>query len=511
MTPNASILSLLTISGKDEEIFFIYLKELEEIAPSEFFWYDEKGKNANASYIWQEKKIKQWLVIGEDSKINYIFESLIQKRNHIISFENTEVNFQIISDNIIKEESHKDDIYTIEGVPLCGEHEIPIKYSHSGLKTNISFLIEEKNNCSYIDGYLSNLTIKPVQPFGLFPENFLFNCINENTLAVKDVRGLFYDLSGSKISKTSNGDPESLFGFVQASNNFRNEHKVLIKNIDGTEIIGESDLDSISGKWHINLKYPCGKAQFLIQNKTTSSFIYGTKFYLIKNINIETNIIGSVIVDFYKREFPLSEKMEIYKPLIKPINWDFEAAPDTIQAQIELSDKLTNILLSLGKEIVINDPFLFGDFEENNNILKLTSISQQIFINALFIAIAKGEISSIQIIGNWHKAKNFIKVSQEDMILKYKSLYKLIKTNFKNSQIFKLKIFDLILSKTPFHDRYWLGGADQSVLYHISNSINGAFESGELTISPIIGNEFIKIKNKVLDRLNNNEKISLIN
>jgi len=81
MKSNASLLSLLTISDSSEEkIIFAYLKELEEIAPSSTYWYKKRGKDGHADFIWKNKKLKQWCVIGTDNEIQDIFFELIKNK-----------------------------------------------------------------------------------------------------------------------------------------------------------------------------------------------------------------------------------------------------------------------------------------------------------------------------------------------------------------------------------------------------------------------------------------------
>lgn len=53
MKPNASIITFLTISDNNKEfVFFIYIKEVEELAPSKIYWYPTYGQNGVANYLW---------------------------------------------------------------------------------------------------------------------------------------------------------------------------------------------------------------------------------------------------------------------------------------------------------------------------------------------------------------------------------------------------------------------------------------------------------------------------
>jgi hypothetical protein len=189
------------------------------------------------------------------------------------------------------------------------------------------------------------------------------------------------------------------------------------------------------------------------------------------------------------------------------IIWDAEAAPDSQQSQMELSDRLTKILLALGKKIFFNDPYFFGNIIVEGGQLKL-SMSQKIFLNALITALAKGKIEEIFIIGYWQRAKDLIEGERETFVKNYRLLYRLIEQMFRNSNLLVLKKFEVVFSNEPFHDRYWIGEND--VLFHVSNSINGAFSSRELSIKKEGDLNLFKIKPRIERRYAKADKISLI-
>lgn len=512
MIPNATLLTLLSVSGTKEQIFFAYLKELEEIAPDNIYWYPDKGQNGKAIYLWKYKNIKQWLLIGNDDKVNDIWKRLLEKKILEIDFRTKKTSF-IIPVNTIEQLTENDDssnIYKIPEIPLCGFNEFPIKFKYPELKVDISFLLDEKNNCNYIEGYKTHDQIKPICPPGLFNENFLYNCIINKIVAVKERRKLYWTLRGDQINE--NKEPKNLSGFIQVSKEFKQKHKVIIRDIDGAQKIGESIIENETGKWNTELISFSGEGQFLLENIETGKICCGEKYYLVKDFKININLIDNILEDSFNRKIDLIDKREIEKPILNSVVWNLDYAPDSIQAQIELSDKLNKILLSLGEHIIINDPFLLGDFEIIDNRLKLLTKSQLIFLNALLIAIVKGEVKKVQIIGFWRKAKNFIKGDKQQMFLKYEKLYEILVHNIKNSQHYKLKEFEIILSNSPFHDRYWMGieGDKENIIYRISNSINGAFESGELSITPLDEKEQYKIKHQIIKRIEEGEKRNFV-
>ncbi len=506
MKSHASLLSLVTISEEDEEkVIFVYLKELVEIAPQSIYWYKNKGEGGNTEFIWTEKKLKQWLVIGEDQEIENLWKELITNNELQYSWGNTSRKFTIAP---LSKKVTGNNFVSIDGVCSCERNDYPIEYTYTSLNLDISFLFDEQSNCEFISGYRYHEKIKPIVPLGLLGEGSFYRFIKEGVGAVYKQRGIYYTLRGDREGLAKGVDPSSFVGFLQATKSFRSHHQICIRRIDGEVIIGTGNIDEETGQWFVALTEPASRGQFLIQNKETGEFYCGEKFYLIKDIKIETQIVNTVLVDLYGREINLgnNQSKSPYSSSFSFI-WDATVSPDSKQGEIELSDKLTNILLTLGKKIVFNDPYFWGDFEESDQF-KATTKSQFIFLNSLITAIAKGGIEEVFIVGYWRRAKNYINGDQISFEKKYRALYRLIKNTFKGVNCFKLNKFNIILSEEPFHDRYWLS-LENDTIYHVSNSINGAFESGELKITVLDSIESIKIKPRVVGRLKKGNNIEV--
>jgi hypothetical protein len=501
MKSDATILSFLTLSEDYEKIVFALCREVEDEAPSKIYWYPQKGEHGIAEYIWEEKSLKQWLLIGQDSEILKIWDSLVFQHEFHYEWGNQKVIFKMPE---VNKKEELENFVKIRDIEVCGRNEYSVEYVCVSIPYDNSFLIGEESNCAFIEGYKLHDRIKSVVPPGLFSEKSLTKYLEKNICAVFEKRGIYWQLRGDRTS-LKDGEPSKFIGFIQASEEIKRSHNICIRNLEGTTILGEGSIDVHSGKWLIELSEPAGKGQFLIQKKQTGNILCGEKFYLIKDIKINTEIVHSVLTDLYGRKINVSKKEEL-EPFDNPIIWDSNSAPDQIQGEIELSDKLTSILLTFGKRLVFNDPYFWGDFKEDN-INIVTSVSQKIFLNALITAIARGKIEELIIIGYWQRAKNFIQGDKNSLINKYKKIYELIKLNFKNSQLLNLKAFEIVFSKEPFHDRYWMGG---DIIYHVSNSVNGAFESGELQISKLDHLGKMKHLIRLNKRYSVGEKIKLL-
>ncbi len=503
MKSNATLLTLLTISEPAEEkIFFGYMKELEEIAPIKPHWYNGKGCNGEATFLWEEKKLKQWTIIACDEYITFLFNDLNSKSELDIKWGTMIRKFTIPK---MEEEIVTQNIYAIPDIVSCDRGEAPDEYTCKAWHTDISFLLNEENNCEFISGYKSINKIKQIQPYGLFPEKFLFHKLNKKICFVHDKRGVFYTLSG--IRKDIKEDPNQFIGFVQQDSNFKTNSKVIIRNIDGNKVLGESNIDTETGRWSINLSEAASSGEFIFADKTSGKFLCGEKFYLIKNMSLNTQIVSTTIKDLFGRNIHVVANESRIPALTESVIWHSSSAPSDKQGEIELSDRLSQIILSLGKNIIISDPYFLGNINVEDNQLKLSK-SQLIFMNALIIALAKGGIEELNILGSWRKVSS--EGGQEKYIESYKAIYKALRATFNNSSYLKLKSFNICFSKQPFHDRYILNGADENIIYNVSNSINGIVHSEELIVMPLTQIDIFKIRPKVLQRLDESEKHSLL-
>ncbi len=499
----ASLLSLLTTSNETENIILAYRKELYDVAPPNLHWYFKKGLNGQATHLWREKKLKQWLVIGSDDEIGVLWEKLIDKGALHYQWNDVKVDFLLPS--VEKVRPDDENYVVIKGIRSFGGDHSSEEYRCDAWHMDTSFLLDEKNNCAFIEGYKKHKEIIPLYPLGLLAENSLTKYMESGTCAVFKKRELFWTLKGDRKG-SRNSDPNFFSGFIQASPDFRDNHKVCIRNLTGERILGISDINSTTGRWSVELPVPAGSGQFLIQSSATHEFEFGEKFYLIKDISINSEIVHTVLKDLFGRQINIAEKKA---PILinDSLMWIGSSAPDDIQSQIELSDKLMSVLMSLGEKIIINDPYFLGDFVlENGGEIKMT-VSQKVFLNALVTSLARSNIHELTVIGYWKRAKNFITGDKSQLESKYNNLYRLIRQIFGTSQALKLLKVDIVLSQEPFHDRYWLG---EGVAYHVSNSVNGMFESNELTISKVDDTGKIKLVSRIDSRLRSGERISLI-
>ncbi len=476
----------------------MHRKEVDDVAPPALHWYSKKGKGGNAEYVWEENALKQWLVVGSDQEIKSFWDALV-------SSQTLEIFRDIVFELPKARRRDSSSIHTIPGVNSCGRNQDFEEYECESWSTDVSFLLSEESNCAFLEGYKTDKKIQPMYPYGILGKGTLMKYLDRKVCAVFEQRGIYWSLSGNRKS-VKDGSPEIYSGFVQADRGFKRAHNVLVRSLEGEKVLGEAEIDEASGKWSMKLIEPAGKGQFLIKRKDSGEIICGEKYYLISNISIKADIIHTVLTDIFDRKISIGSKSKV-TAIERAIVWSAQAAPDSRRAQIELNDKIVSVLVTLGKKITISDPFFFGDFVESDAQLTMNA-SQRIFLNAISTAMATGGLEELVIVGYWSKGKNFVQGDKKAFLSRYEKVAKVLNQTFGESSQFRgLTKFEVVFSNELFHDRYWFGNG---IIYHVSNSVNGSFESSEFTINPMDELAGRKLSDRLEKRVREGESHNLV-
>jgi len=494
MQANASLLSFLTVlEGETEHVFFLYLKELMELAPPKgIHWYDQKGAKNTAGFLWEEKRVKQWLLIGQDNDMKNIFHELIDRQSYIAKKDNCpDARFSMHPLLPVLTEK---DVMQVEGIPVYSRSRQPVLYRRTAFDPSVTFLLDERTNCQFISGYKKHEYIRPVTPAGLFEDDVLYNYLKEKISAAFVPRDIFCDFSRKKDS-VSGG--KKLRGIVQMDQLFRSAHTIEIRDNNGIATIGTTTIDTIKGTWEIPLPDDdAGIGQLLIKEDTTETVKYAQRYVILNNLNIQTSV-ASGFVDLFGREMMVSEK-ETELPVISSELWSIEAAPDANQAAIELSDKMHRVLRTLGKHVCISDPYFLSPLIEKDKKIKLASKSQQVFLNALLIMIVQSGVRTLVIQGFHNNTGKHDGIKVEELSKQYKLLWQLIQQTHKNSPGFKLEKLELVKTGKKFHDRHWLSNDPANeIVYEISNSVNGSFENGQWSVKKLDDIHAVKVRSLI--------------
>lgn len=491
MNPDASLITFLTISEQDSEnIFFIYIREINDIAPSKVCWYQKFGQGSESIYLWEKHKIKQWVAIGSDSEINEIWQQFFTKSEINIAFSGKKeiVKKFNLPSILITSEYVEDDIYRIPSVNRFENQKAfyTTEDWENRIGSNLPFLFEPKT-LSEFEGYKKSSEITPIYPPGLFESGFLFEVINKafsktgkGVICVHEKRGIHESFHG--LLEDENSNPNGFIGFIQAEPDERSNLIAAIADLDDNHLT-KSDIDINTGIWKINPGIPLDQGRYYLIDKTNDTKIYGQNFYILKNISVNMGIVRKEYEDLFGRKFKetdIKKPEKIEKILPKNFYWLESSYSNPQTSYLDLSDKLIEIISFLSPTIIISDPYLLGEIKNEKGKAKIINNSQKVFINALFTAAFKGSIKEIRLLGYRKNFKKFIDSGTFDEILEN---YKVL---FKEMSNFNIERVALRFSKQPFHDRYWVGlENDKSQIFRITNSISGLVESGELGVTNV--------------------------
>ncbi|NLU92305.1 hypothetical protein [Chitinophaga sp. Ak27] len=450
MDVNSSLLSILSIEVEGiEHIFFMYVKEIHEKPPEAIHWYKGRGEDGKAQQLWTERKIRQWLAIGKSPEIKIVFDQLMCDQSWtMVTLKGTSVTFQINQYNRV---SQSDD-ELLARIPGVNPSTPPaVLYYQTDFDPSISFLVDEHTNCRFIDGTEYHQDIKPIYPSGLLGENKLYEYLKEKIIAVYEPKEIFFQMAESKNTALD----KKITGFIQSDKVFRTDHYVNIQFKDGSESIGKADIDPVTGRWEISVEETYGKGRYLVINRKTGRPTFGENYFIIQNMTFSDHVARTILTDLFGRQIILLENGSgETSPPVDALNWDYTLYPDATQAEIELSDKIASVLLSLGRSIVISDPYFLGDLKEVDKKWTFASTGQRLFFNALITAIGKGVLREITLVGNWGRANSYVEGSQTDFERRYQMLAALIQGTFKSWPDKQLDRFEMVFTKGSFHDRY---------------------------------------------------------
>jgi hypothetical protein len=501
MTSNLSILTFLTVGEYPYKIFFIYQKPIEDKCEDEQkYWYEKRGKNGEAKWIWEERLIKQWSFDAKDNIVSEWIERLKTNKFCEERFALCRIRFELAY-KTFKEQKTDFDFPAIPDLL----NERPSVFITDEKIDALSILVDEPDNIDFIEGYKYNKNITPVLPDKFFEEGFLKRHIQSKTIIYQIPRIIRFKFKGDRDEVDDEKNTKLLFGKCFESKLFRNTYEVEITQLDMTPN-GKSLIDENSGGWEVNLITPTNKGFILLKNLTNSTYDYATRFSLLKEFKINVNT-SETLVDIFRNEIFIPQSPGSF-PIIPPYSWEEEYFMDKFESKQKLSNTLELMLCSLGKNIVLNDPYLFGITTLEDNIPQYNE-SQEILLNALSIAIVKAGIETITLIGRWddgrttfNKGKNID--SKESLYIIYEIAIKALKKQLEKLPSFKLKTLRIIFPSEKFHDRFWAELSDSGNvinIYHISSSVSAYSENGELIILPLEGNLQNKIRSKLETRL----------
>jgi len=482
--PNASILCLITqTEGRNEKLIFLYLKPIPDFYNSDgIYWYDGAGKDGIPKNIWEKLSIKQWAACGKDTDIIQLFDTIFSSKKITIARKQIQLiippyKFNLYTDDPLRNRQGTTfDSFVTENNVL-----IPIEFY-------------QKENLEFISGYkTSSAEIKTLFPLGFFEDGFIHKHLKKNTWGIKEHRTAYLTFHGVRESSNKGIGSKELVGFYQQNFNPSSDYIALVRNEANAEI-GKAAIDKHTGFFKINLSEPTqkGKVEVLINNKEEKAIEY----ILIQDIKFDAHLANATFKDAYGRNFMITSDKKERPKSISNFTWQQNVYADAMKANQKLSDLFKTILDYLGPNILIADPYWFGNINQDK-VTKALSLSQcQIaFINALIHSAIEKGIIQLNFLG-CARATNHLdnddtgKLTKIELLVEhYEKIFRDLITASKIERYLHSGTVVFTRANKNFHNRYWFSLTnkegvevlDKCVI--ITNSINNLSEVDILSVS----------------------------
>lgn len=498
----SSLLTFLCFTsndGSEQIVAFCLLRELAELPPSEVYWY-QKGK-VLLSNAEDGRHYHSWSCIGSVEKIDEIRLNLL---NQLIirDFKKKEVRVRFASGDLRRVEM-KDghDIYIVPGSrPLSTElmrEFYTLQAWNTVIGPCITPILDEKISEAIV-GYKQNLKSHPnsIDPPGLLGQGYLHKYLQHGIVFVREPLGIDLDFSGEPVGRGN----IPVTGFRGCASNLPQEFNPLKLQIldEFNELVGETAISSNQGwaEWRIEcIKKGVSKGSVRISN-SEGEILGWEKFYLLTQIDMNVNIQHAIVKDLYGREISIGERKDQI-PAPSKIVWQ----PSFRENPVDLSDKIADVIASLAPIVLVNDPYGFGNLKTvdgKENAPKTVSVNSgtQCFLNALIVAMTKVKITEIRILCDPVRLGKNSEAIRDQI-----ELYRMLFGDLKKLQIENVTIG---LSKSRFHDRYYLGVVSEqnghNFLFKSTKSVSGLLSTDDLEIEESRDNRAVVAK--ITDRWN---------
>ncbi len=500
--PNTSILNIITQSKDDKEtIVFFHIKNVPDYIENGISWFENKGKNGKATFIWDDLLIKQWFAIGKDDDILKLLKDILKTSTTTINSKVVEFiipNFKLIPNDEKTAKSRNE-----------------IKYD-SYLLSDFSVIPRQllnKENLDILSGLKIDNNIKPLIPIGLYEQNFIYNYLNDKIFGLTEYRQSYLTFRGVRNTSVKGIGSKEIIGFYQSNYSKNQKYYATIKNDTNSEI-GKSEINIKDGVFKVDLTEPSSKGQVVITETKTE--IKKIDFVFIQDIKFDMNIVNKTFKDAYGREFGITSKKRKSVQKLMPRYWEKDLFNNDIEAYKKLSDIFKTVFEYLGENILIADPYFIGliKLKEITNEYELSKC-QLSLINAITHFSLEFKTNSFTILGCNSRANNLPDGVEDENTTKTERRFENYNKFFENyiAQN-KLKdyfpIITLKNSKNTFHNRYWFSIVNENGVDKLDKCIiitNSFGDIKELDIVPCTDEEQINLITSRFLMYNNNSTI----
>lgn len=480
-------LFLITVSKEEgeENIIFANFKEEDNEWDKEIKFL----KTNSEIYRNNSSTFKQWFCIGRQKDLYKIYQEMKETNSKKNIIEIKKKNFKINAELIKKVEENKN---SIKGISKSDSY-----LNETFRYENYDFL-EKIYFDSFKDKFTENFNtdenkiMMGIYPYGYITSSQLQKYIDDQVILNYMSKFFYFNFHGDRTIK---GLPNKFIGFIQATPIPRKNITVGIMDMNtniNTYVFTEK-IDEKSGVFTIQLPTGLASGKIVFKDHTTDEIIAGEKFQLITDFKFNMQINEDLVIDLSDNEHSYSKnQLKKAKDLkIKAETWFLEDYNDPQKYIYSLTQKYTEIFSVTGPEIIIVDPYLFGDITDNER--DFFKDGQKIFFNGLIKALTAYEYSSIKFLGS---KKRITKKINENVVSRYSpERYSIFLRTLEKIQK-NLKIA-ICISKESFHDRYIVSKGKKIRVFKITTSINGLMTSGEVSISELEIDEAKKVQARI--------------
>lgn len=469
--PNASILLLLTLvepKRAGERVLFLHSKIIPDFREEEKLCMPVKSRK-----IWEEggRLLRERYFVARTESIHNIFEECLSGKALDIPGSEKTVKL-ILPKRINRMES------VIDDDDIENDHVITC-YKPEGE----SWISEYFMNDEFIDaisGYVANERTAPLMPAGIYEKRWLQKYLGNGIFAVKEERIPYIIFHGTQASAVNGDGCRELVGFAQYPDRGCGDCCMLsdIKNDD--EAVS-AEIDVQTGLFRLQSDRPVknGKIRTVIAGKSNPCSTFA--LLLGVDVNVDVSCRG---INIYGEDIFIPDIKAKRPESFVDTTWYELSYHDKMMAEKQLSQKMAEVLSTLGADIVIADPYFIGDMDLSDGGQLTPAMTQRAFVNALVRVSCLYGLDSVTIVGN-SRMKNHSESGDgtDDAMSKLRQKYSMYWRSFFEQSAFKyIRPWKMIFrrAKCDFHNRYWLAAEPENRLGNrgvvVSNSISGMVE-----------------------------------
>ena len=471
--PNMNMLVALTMgaaAAADEKLLFLHSKVMPDFESTDdvymLAWHKQCMK-ADGMTVYET------CLVGRSEVINSLFDSCVT--DGMISIKDRKV------DKVLKLSLPKDYVIEVPTVNTEGRNDHSDKFFRTKHQPWFPEFLFDRGLIDTLSGYAADEAVKPIAPAGLYEKGWLFNKIRDNVFAVREERKPYVTFHGDRTTAVDGRGCMELVGFEQSD--VRNDgDKCRLLDPDKKTTIAESEIDKATGIFRLKATEPVKKGTLAFD---TAEAVAPLSFGLILDVDVNVETASGRIEDLYGNELWLGNQKE--RPMMfEDVTWFEAAAAGSRNVYARLSEIFVEVLATLGRDVVIVDPYFIGSVEEDACGNLVPTATQRAFINALVTVAVDYGLDSVTVVGNArmnnHGAEATDDKSKMDVL---KAKYERLWRGFFGGALFKhIKPWKMVFrrAKTDFHNRYWFEGdgnmnvaGNRAVI--VSNSLSGMIEA----------------------------------